>query len=296
MNTFCEIQLESEDNVLAEETQEAVFFELRRIEHLFSRYIENSEIFNLNLYAHKRAIRVSDEVFDLILRALEFSKLTYGAFDVSIGAAIDLWRQAENQNALPAEAQIRKLKSCTGYRNITVDRNDQTIHFLNPEIRLDLGALAKGYALDRAIAILKKRGVQKAQINIGGNIYLLDTQPQLIALRNPLLPDETLTTVSILNSAISTSANYERFFTIANKRFGHILDPVSCDPVESDILSVSVISQDAALADAVSTAIFVLGLNEGRQLVKKLGIKAIVIAKAGFTARVKVYNLTTESG
>ena len=224
---------------------------------------------------------------------MEFSRLTSGAFDVSLGASIDFWRLYEGKNQLPTSQQIKELKSRIGYQNIALDLDKQTLRFAKQGLQIDLGALAKGYALDRAVSILRKRGVEKAQLNLGGNIYVLDSRPQEIAIRNPLSDDEIITAVGLMNTSISTSANYERYFSIAGKKLGHLIDPLTARPAESDILSASIISEDAVLADALSTAVFVSGFDKAKGMLKYFkGVEAVIICKAKFTNKMKVFQLT----
>ena len=292
MHTFCSIESGMQEVCIAEAIEEA-FIELKRIENIFSRYISTSQLSKINQYAAGIPVEVELEVFQLIARALEISKLTSGAFDISLAPAIDFWRSLEANDALPTEKQIQELKTKIGYQNIILDSSRQTVYFVHSGTQLDLGAYVKGYALGRMSLILKDRGVKEAQINLGGNIYLLNNQPQKIAIRNQLMPDEIVATASLMNSSISTSANYERFFTIQGRRFVHLFNPKTASPAESDILSVSVISQDAGLADALSTAIFVLGFKQAKELLKGLtGVEAVIICKAGLGKGVEVYHVT----
>lgn len=292
MNTFCEVSAEGEEGIYLEEIVEEIFLELKRIENIFSRYMCGSEIYKLNQNAIHSPIKVDNEVFQLIARSLEFSKLTHGAFDISVAQAVEFWRLAEDKNTLPAENEIKELKAKIGYQNIVIDSAERSIYFSRPEMQVDVGALAKGYGLDKAATLIKAKGIGGVQINLGGNIYVLDGRPHIIGIRNPLFPDEIATTVSLRNGSISTSANYERFFTIGNKRFGHLLNPLTGCPAESDILSASVIGEDAALADALSTALFVLGFKKAKALLKDFqGVEAVIICKPKFGSGLKIFRL-----
>ncbi len=292
MNTFCSIQAEGEDGLSADQAIEEAFLELKRLEAKFSRYLADSGISRVNQEARNSAVKVDREFFGLISRAGEISRLTSGAFDISLAAAIDFWRLAQEANTFPSEDELRELRQKIGFKNIVLDQQQQSVYFTRPGIQIDLGALAKGYALDRAALLLKARGINYGQIDLGGNIYLINDQPQTIAIRNPLAPEKIAVTVELIDQAISTSANYERSFSINGKSFGHLFDPLTGSPVESDILSVSVISQDAALADALSTAIFVLGLRKGMVLLEKLkDVEAVIIGKGIWPAGIKVYRL-----
>lgn len=292
MNTFCSIQAEGEDGLSAAEAIEEAFGELKRLEVKFSRYLADSEISRVNQAARNSAVKVDSEVFELISRAWEISRLTAGAFDISLGAAIDFWRAQREAGTFPSQDVLDELKQRTGFENILLDQQQQSVYFTKPGIQLDLGALAKGYALDKAVQLLKARGISCGQLDLGGNIYVLDSQPQSIAIRNPLAPEKIAATVELTGQAISTSANYERSFKIKGKCFGHLLDPLTGSPVESDILSVSVISEDAALADALSTAIFVSGMQKGMGLLGGMdGVEAVIISKGLWPEGIKVHQL-----
>lgn len=288
MNTFCRVQVEVGDSVSCGEAVEEVFSELRRLENTFSRYLSESQVSRVNSDAENSPVAVNEEVFQLVARALEISCLTEGAFDISIGADVDFWRQCERDNCLPTSEQIKALKDRIGYKYIALDYQSRAVSFTRPGIKIDLGALAKGYVLDKAVTILKQMGISKACLNLGGNIYILDSQPQDILLRNPLSDESFAARLSLMNASISTSANDERYFLIQNKRFGHLLNPLTGLPAETDILSVSIISEDATFADALSTAIFVLGLKKGRELIGRVkDIQAVIISKD-----TKVYPVT----
>lgn len=292
MNTFCSIRADADDPDLAGEGIEEAFSELKRVESLFSRYADDSEITKINQDASAFPVEVDAEVFSLLARSLEFSRMTQGAFDITIGTAVDLWRLSGSKNMLPNQGEIEELRGRAGFKNIVLDLEKQSIYFARPGMRVDLGALAKGYGLERAKAILRERGITEAQINLGGNIYVISSRPQAIAIRNPIFPEEVVTSVDLADEAISTSANYERFFTIRGRRFGHLLDPLTGSPAKTDILSASVISPDAALADALSTAIFVLGLKKGSETLKGIrGCEAIIICGGRWGKKVKIYKM-----
>lgn len=291
MNTFCLIQAGAEEEgMFPEDAIEAAFAELKRIENTFSRYTNSSQIYQINQNAYERPVKVDDEVFWLIKRSLGLSKLTGGAFDITIGAAVDLWRWAESRDILPTDSQIKRSRRKIGWQGIILNEDERSIRFTQEGAKLDLGAFAKGYGLDRAAAKLKEYGARHAQINLGGHIYILNETPQAVSIRNPLFSDETAATVTIMNSSISTSADYERHFMAGGRRFSHLINPQTAMPVESDILSVSVISPDASLADALSTAIFVSGFKESKELLRRFeGMETVIITKALLPRQVKVY-------
>lgn len=292
MNTFCSVRIEAEDSALSETVVEEVFMELKRLERLFSRYDCESQIYLLNKNAASEKVKVDFEVLQLISRSLELSYLSGGAFDITLGTVIDLWRQCESRDKLPQKEEIKQSRAQSGYQNVLLDFKEQSVSFARQGLQFDLGAVAKGYALDNVAAMLNARGIRKAQVNFGGNIYVIDSQPQAIGIRNPFIPEEIIETVSLADTSVSTSANYERFFYIANKKFSHLLDPLTASPVENDILSVSVISKNATLADALSSALFVMGLPKAEKILRIFsGIEAIIICKGTFGRQPKVHKL-----
>lgn len=294
MDTFCSIQAEAEEPSAAAAVEKA-FLELKRIEALFSRYISDSQISKLNEKGADSPVKLNKEAFRLIAYALQISRMTNGAFDITVGAAVDCWRLSQNQDCLPSTNQLQELQTRIGFENLHLDYTQDSVFFAKPGMYIDLGALAKGYGLNRIITILKEEGIERALVNLGGNIYVLNMEPQIIAVRHPVFTDEAITTVKLMNTSISTSANYERCFTVEGRKFGHLINPLTGCPAESEILSVSIISSDAAFADALSTAVFISGYEKGRGLLDGLENAGGVIIYKGLQGKVEVYNNLKEN-
>lgn len=279
MGTFVEIEAGSDQTGVIE-IVESAFSEIKRIEYTLSKYLRESEISRINRSAGLFPVEVNLEVFKLLEESVKFSHLTNGAFDISVGAIMELWGLAQKRNIIPADDQIRQACLTAGYTNISLNCRGRTVFFKNPDTKIDLGGIGKGYAVDKAIDILKKNRIKKALINAGGNIFCLDEDYSNIGIKDPLEPDEIITAVFLKDKAISTSANYERSFSIGDKGYGHLVDPETGYPASGNILSVSIISSSAKIADILSTAVFILGEEQGMKLIENTDdAEGIIIVK-----------------
>ena len=282
MNTFVEIKVVSADKLKAQKAINLAFDKIKEIEYLMNKFDSNSELSKLNTSSKNKPIEISDELFYCIKSSLEFSKLTDGAFDITIEPLVKLWREVGDRQVFPSDAEIKGALSDIGYSNIKLDTKNQSIVFSNSEIKIDLGGIAKGYAVDEAIEVLKREEISQALVNIGGNIYCLGESDRSeywnLGLQDPAAKDKIIGTIKLKDKATSTSGSYERFFLIKEKSFSHIINPKTGLPSE-DLLSVTVIANSAIEADALSTAIFVLGKEKGAELIKRLkSIEAIIIS------------------
>jgi len=245
MDTFCEISCYSQDKIAIKEA----FAEIERIEKLCSRFDEKSELSKVNALAGQEEVVVSKELLELISRSIYYSKLTDGAFDVT-----------------------KKGK----YRDIMLDKDKLSIRFADSDIKIDLGGIAKGYAVDRAVQILRKHGIENALVNIGGNMFALGSPPGRrswrIGIRDPKDRSKIVHKLNIKDKAVSTSANYERA--------SHIINPITGNPAE-DIGSVTIVAPSAEEADVLSTAVFVMGLEKGTELLRSIeGAEAYIFDKS----------------
>ncbi len=260
-----------------EAASQIVFFEMKRIEQILSKYIPDSEISRLN---QTGKLQVSADTYYIIKKAKEFSAASFGAFDITVAPLVDLWGFTKKEYSLPAANLINKAKMLVGYDKIVLNDNNNMVEFIIPGMHLDLGAIAKGYAIDLAIRKLQESGIKNCLINAGGQIYSLGDKfgkPWEIALRNPR-DKKIFRHLRLKNQSASTSGDYEQYFTAGNKRYSHIIDPRTGRPAHSGIISVTVIAQEGLTADALSTAIFVLGKDEGKRLLKQFpGTRAIII-------------------
>jgi len=281
MGTFLSIEVFHFDERKAGQAIELAFGEVRRIEKSLSRFNPYSKIFEINQSAHIKPQAIDGELFHLIQECLKASKVSTGAFDITVAPLMDLWSLAEKINSAPSQSQISDLLFNIGYQKVILDEEEKAVFFKNPYLKIDLGAAGKGYALDRAVKILKEEGIKRARLDFGGHLYYFDNSEldaEYIGIRNPMSCEEIIFSIPLENRSISTSANYERHFNIQGKRYGHIINPLSGFPVDNRIASVSVISPSALEADILSTAFFALGLDKGMQLIKNTNeAEAIIV-------------------
>lgn len=271
MGTFLSIEVFHFDENEARRAIELAFGEVRRIEKSLSRFSPYSQIFKINQSAHIQPQAIDEELFRLIRKCLDASRVSTGAFDITVAALMDLWSLAEKINSMPSQRQISDLLSNIGYQKVVLDEEAKTLFFKTPYLKIDLGAAGKGYALDRAVKILNEEGVKRARLDFGGHLYYFDnleSDAEYVGIRNPMSCEDIIFSIPLKNRSISTSANYERHFNIQGKRYGHIINPLSGFSVDNRIAGVSVISPSALEADILSTAFFALGLDKGMQLVR----------------------------
>ena len=236
------------------------------LEQQLSVYRPDSELSELNRAAFQVPVKASSGLFELLVRSQEISELTHGAFDPAAGALVGLWRNCRREDRIPMEIEIEQTLSRCGVSKILFDQKEQTIQFGCEGLEFNLGAIGKGYAVDRAGDLLLNRGVEnwlvhggRSSIRAQGTHASHDGWP--VGLKNPLIPEKPFATLLLKNASLATSGTAVQWFRHGGRRYGHILDPRSGWPVET-LLSVSVIAADSALADALSTAFFVLGVEK----------------------------------
>ena len=261
---------------------EDAFAEVERIEGLMSTYIEDSEISEINRGAAEAPVAAGDELIQLILRSLDISMLTRGAFDItydSVGQYYD-FRERQRPDAETIEEELKRID----FRLVEVDRLAGTVRFLAPGVRINLGGIAKGYTVERAVSLLRSRGIQHGIVTAGGDSRLLGDrrgQPFMVGIRDPRKDDEVALTIPLEDEAISTSGDYERYFEEDGQRYHHIIEPATGLPA-SGVHSATIVGPDAVLTDALSTSVFVLGVDQGLTLISTLpDYEGIVIDAEG---------------
>jgi len=245
-----------------------VFAEAKRIENLLSKYIPDSEISRLN---RSGSLKVSPDTFYIIKKAKELCQASAGAFDITVAPLVDLWGFTNRQYKLPAEDSIKNTLKLVGCDKIILHEKDNVVEFKFPGMKIDLGAIGKGFAIDCAVKILKENNINSCLINAGGQVYALGEKsgsPWKVAIQNPRKPEIT-GTLELKDKSVSTSGDYEQFFFENGKRYCHIIDPKTGYPVTSGVSSITVVTDSGLEADALSTAVFVLGKNRGEELLKK---------------------------
>jgi thiamine biosynthesis lipoprotein len=274
--------MKSED---AEQAALAAFREMYRIESVMSNWKASSEVSRLNAQSLGMPVAVSRELFSLIDSSFYYSGKTFGAFDVTVRPLVTLWGfEGGSATRLPTDEEIREAAARVGYGNVALDSLASTIT-LPPGTEIDLAGIAKGYALDRCMAVLRERGVTDAFVNLGGNILAMGSAPGRngwpIGIRDPRGGATTVGTIMLRNEAVSTSGNYENFVEIEGKRYGHIIDPRTGRPVDAE-LSVTVVAPTALESDALSTGLFVLGPERSKDAVASLkGVAALLAVPRG---------------
>jgi len=257
------------------------FEEIERIDSLMNLYNENSEVSRINRSAGKPAVAVSPDTLEVVSRSIKFSELTNGAFDITVGPLMELWGFRKGQKRIPSDAEVAKTLPLVDYRKITVDPRRSTVGLASPGMRIDVGAIAVGYAVDKAIQALKEAGIDKALINAGGEIYALGSPPGKsawrIGIRHPRRGNDLIGILELKDRAVSTSGDYENFFEANGKRYCHIMNPKIGRPVEG-IMSATVVADSVTEADALSTALLPSGTKAGMKLVESLkGVDCMIV-------------------
>ncbi len=284
MDTIVTITVVSDSRLAAEEAIEHVFKELKRLEDSFNFYSEESELSMINRNAGIRPVKVSEDMMDILKKAIYVSQLTGGAFDITTGPITRLWDF--HKKDIPDERKIREALRLVGYKNIIINERNSTVFLKKKGMLIDLGGIAKGYGADRAIEILKAKGMKAALVAIAGDIraygFKNNGSPWIIGIRAPRGKgdDDLIATLPLKDSAISTSGDYERFFIKDGKRYHHILNPVTGYPADSTG-GVSVIADAGYLTDSLATGVFVLGPEKGIDLLRKLNLKGLFITEDG---------------
>lgn len=243
------------------------------IDQAANSYSENSEITQLNKASGKQPVALSEDLFNLLDYSLEIAEQTGGAFDPTVGPLVELWQTAELEQTLPSKEQIQETLQLVNYKNVIMNSDSLTAFLLQPGMSIDLGAITKGFAVEKGMAILKEHGISNAMIRAGGNVYTIGTKPDgskwQIGIRDPLHPQRTIGYLEPIDQVVDTSGNYEQFFTLDDKSYGHIIDPHSGYPADK-AASCTIITDRPALADALSTAALILGANEGLKLLERI--------------------------
>ena len=277
MGTQAYIEVLAKDDVQAQQAIAVVEAEFARVNALMSPWVESSELSLLNREAARQPVTVSAELWQLLARARQVSELSQGAFDItfaSVGFKFDY-----RLHQKPTDAERKEQAQWINYRYVQLLPNNQ-VKFSRPQVKIDLGGIAKGYTVEQSIQLLKKMGIRHALVSAGGDTRLLGDKagrPWLVAIKHPRAEDKQVAQLPLVDQAISTSGDYERYFIEDGKRYHHILDPKTGQS-PTELMSVSVIGPDATQTDALSTTLFVLGLERGMQLIEQIpGYDAVFI-------------------
>ena len=282
MGTAIHVELWHTDKNLAEKNIQRVIAEMHRIDSLMSPFKKDSELSLINQQAAKQALKISPELFNLIQKSINISKLSKGAFDItfsSVGQFYDYRKKFK-----PTEKELTDNLKKINYKNIKLDKKNKTIFFTQVGTRIDLGGIAKGHAVDNAIKILQKNGVSQAMVSAGGDTRIIGDKggrPWYVGIRHPRDKNTSAVVLPLSQTAISTSGDYERYFIKDNVRHHHIIKPSTGDSAR-ELRSVSILGADSTTVDALSTTVFILGLNKGMKLISSLAnTEAIIIDNNG---------------
>jgi len=296
MGTRIIVEVYHDDDARAQEAIAAVMAEMHHIDDAMSPYKADSELSLVNREAADHPVKISTELFNLLQRSLDFSRLTNGAFDITFASAGFLYDY--RAHIRPDEKALSEAVTHINYHNIHLDPKAGTVAFAQHGVKIDLGGIAKGYAVDLGIALIQARGISNALVTAGGDTRVIGERwgrPWQIGVRDPRNREGIVAKIPLENVAVSTSGDYERFFEEGNVRYHHIINPKTGDSAR-ELQSATLIGPDATTTDALSTSVFVLGVDKGLALVDRLdGIDAILVDSHGrlhYSAGLE--NLSTE--
>ena len=271
MDTFIDLKAQGENGEKALLEAEK---EINRLEKLFSPTIEQSEIFAINQYAAKQTVTVSKDTFDLIEKAKEYCNITEGAFDITIAPVVKAWGFTEEVKRVPSDEEIQQKLQLVDNNKLHIDKQNSTVYLENENMYIDLGGIAKGYASNKVNEILKKNGVSSAVISLGGNVSVTGKRPDgtkwRIAVQDPMNSEGYVGILNVEDTSVITSGVYQRFFEQNGKKYHHIIDTKTGKPTQNGLLSVTIVCDNGAMADALSTSVMVAGLQKGSELWRKL--------------------------
>jgi len=282
MGTRVQVEFFVADDEAAAELLDAVMAEMRRVDRAFSSFQHDSELSRLNRQAPLGWVNVSDELMDLIVKSHQVSELTGGAFDItyaSVGRYYDY-----RAGKAPDDKTVQRAVQAIDYRYIERDRERHRVRFKHPDVYIALGGIAKGHAVDRGLDILQRAGVSQASVAAGGDSRIIGDRlgrPWTVGIKHPRVEGKMSAVLPLVDTAVSTSGDYERYFERDGVRYHHILDP-NTGRSATGAWSVTILGPEATLTDALSTSVFVLGAQRGLELVNGLpGIDAIIVDPQG---------------
>ena len=282
MGTLFEITLYASDATSAQRAFDAAFARVEELNGIFSDYDSDSEANRLCRAAPmEHPTQVGKEMGTVLAKSLRLSERTDGAFDVTVGPLSRLWRRARRRKELPSTERLEQAVAATGYRHVRLDSENGTVQLLVPDMRLDFGAIAKGFAADEAVATIRKLGIRRALVNAGGDIAMSDAPPDQTGWRIGIAPlaasDPPSRFLRLANCGIATSGDAWQFVEIEGNRYSHIVDPRTGIGT-TDRSSVTVVARDCTTADSLASAVTVLGPQDGIRLAEQTcGASCLVV-------------------
>jgi len=281
MGSRFDITVVAKDSVEGNDFIDLAVDEIKRIETLISSWDPNSQTSAINANAGIKPLTVDEELYTLIGRCVEISKLTDGAFDISYASMDRIWKYDGSMTVMPSEEKIKASVAKVGHENILLDPENFTVFLKLKGMKIGFGAIGKGYAADKARKLLEQKGVSGGIINASGDLNAWGKQfngtDWMVAITNPLNKEKVFSWLPVQNSAVVTSGNYEKYVEFNEVRYSHIIDPRTGYP-SSGINSVSIFTKSAELADALSTSVFVMGVETGLDFINQLkGVECVIV-------------------
>jgi len=285
LGTIIDFKIYDKDQEKADKVINECIQRIKEIEQKMSTNIDSSDVMDVNKNAGKQSVKVSNETMYVAKKSLEYSHLTNGKFNLTVYPLVNLWGIGTENARVPSQNEINEAINNINYNDVVFDETKNTIYLKKENQGIHLGAIAKGYVGDEIKKIFIENDIKSAFVNLGGNVMAYETKVDgskwRIGIQNPLdTRGEYLGVVSVENKSIVTSGNYERYFEQDGKRYHHILDATIGYPADTGIISTSIITESGIDADALSTSIYLIGLDEGRKLIESLdGVEAIFVTK-----------------
>lgn len=281
MGTRFDIDVVAKNKAQGNQYIEAAIHEMNRIEKLISSWDTNSQTSLINKNAGIKPVPVDLELLNLIERSIQISKITKGAFDITYASMDRIWKFDGSMKKMPIKENILKSVSKIGYQKILINRKDKTVFLKDKGMKIGFGGIGKGYAADKAKALLKEMGVTSGIINASGDMnawgHKADGTDWMVGITNPLNTQKVFSWLPIINQSVVTSGDYEKYVEFNGKRYAHIINPKTGYPT-TGIKSVTIFASKAELADALATSVFVMGLEIGLDFINQLkGVEAIIV-------------------
>lgn len=287
MGTLAEAVVVADDPARGQAAIDAAFDELQRVEALMSRFIDASDVGRANRGAAREAVPVTAETAGVLRASLGWAEATDGAFDPGLGRAIRLW-DVTHRRTPPPETSVRPLAGRRLYRGLDVGpwRGGAAVRFATRDVEVDLGGIAKGHGVDRAVDALRRQGIERAILSVGGDLYALgdagDGVPWRVGIQSPWAPDRVIEEIAVRDGAVATSGDYLRFFAYGGRRYHHLLDPSTAAPRVTPVHSVTVAADTCLAADAAATAVYGMSAEQARAVLRaRPGSARLVRALAG---------------
>ncbi|MHC4124644.1 MAG: FAD:protein FMN transferase [Planctomycetota bacterium] len=293
MGTFARVVVVAKDSGTTEKCVEEAFDEIHKVDRLMSDYKDDSEISRINREGFEKAVKVSRYTYEVLRRSIEMSEISDGAFDVTVKPLVELWQKAGEVNSIPKQDEIERIRAKVGYKKLILDANSMNVGFKVKGMKIDLGGIAKGYAVDKAVETIQSNGGIGGMVDIGGEIRCFGVPPGerdgwVVGLQNPQKNAEIIGTEGLLlklklkGLSIATSGDYNRFELIDGKKHSHIIKPDTGTGTKG-LCSVTIIAKNTTDADALATAVSVMGEKTGMELIESLeDTEAILISSDGF--------------